>query len=151
MLVGLRFVGRMLVFMSTVLTGVLIVLHLGVFGMAVLMGVLVQMLVGVLMQVGCAPMPVLMTVAVRVFMGVQMFMFVLAFHDSSPPLEICSFPWKPSDFYTSQSPKLCRPRHARRIPEKPPGFPLCAWCNDRGTPALSLRAARIPGSRAGRH
>ncbi|MEW6386006.1 MAG: hypothetical protein AB1491_00595 [Thermodesulfobacteriota bacterium] len=60
--------------------------------MAMLVGVLVQMLVGVrmgvLMQVDFVSMPVLMTVDVRVFMGVQMLMFVLAFHGGSPWLKV---------------------------------------------------------------
>ncbi len=71
--------------MRPVLAGVLMVMHMGVTGMGVLMGMFMNMLVRVgvrmLMQVDFIPMPVLMAVYVRVFMGVQMHVFVFALHD----------------------------------------------------------------------
>ena len=73
-----------LMIMRTVLPGVLMLVHLGIARMGMLMGMFMEMLmsvgVGVLMQMDFVPMPVLMAVHVGMLMGVQMLMFVLAFH-----------------------------------------------------------------------
>ena len=74
--------------MRTVLPGVLMLVHLGIARMGMLMGMFMEMLmemlmsvgVGVLMEMDFVPMPVLMAVHVGMLMGVQMLMFVLAFH-----------------------------------------------------------------------
>jgi hypothetical protein len=75
---------QVFVLMRPVLAGMLMVMHMGVTGMGVLMGMFMDMLVRVgvrmLMQVNFIPMPVLMAVYVRVFMGVQMHVFVFALH-----------------------------------------------------------------------
>lgn len=93
-----RLMGRMLVLVRAMLPGVLMVVDMGVNAVAVLMGMLVQMLMGmrmrVLMQMGFLPMLVLMAVIMGMVVGVQMLMFMFAFHDGSP------------FFKSPQSPKL---------------------------------------------
>jgi hypothetical protein len=97
----LFFMRRVLVFMRTVLPGVLMVMHVGIDCMGVLMGMFMEMLMrmGVLMLVRMSFLSVdmLMAVHVGMLMRVQMFVFVLSFHGGLPLLQkiskICSFPW----------------------------------------------------------
>lgn len=82
---------EVLMLMRTVLPGVLMLVHLGIVRMGMLMGMFMEMLmsvgVGVLMQMDFLPMPVLMAMHVGMLMGVQVLMFVLAFHGCLPLLE----------------------------------------------------------------
>jgi hypothetical protein len=74
MLMDLRFMSRMLMLVRAMLSGVAVVVHMGVCPMGMFMGMLVQMLMGmrmrVLMQVDFLPMPVLMAVAMGMLVGV---------------------------------------------------------------------------------
>jgi hypothetical protein len=80
MLMEFGVMSGVLMIMRTVLPGVLMFVHPGIARMGMLMGMFMGVGVGVLMQMDFIPMPVLMAVHVGMLMGVQMLMFVLAFH-----------------------------------------------------------------------
>ena len=92
MIVFLFFMSRMHMLMGTMFPGVFVIMHMDVPGMFVgvrmLVDVLMRVDVRVLMRVHRISMPVLMVVLVGVFVGMQMLVFVLAFH--SRPSR-CSF------------------------------------------------------------
>ena len=70
----LVFMRRVLMFMRTMLPGMIMVMHMRVHGMGMLMGMLVQVFVYVgvpmLMRVDFVPVRMFMAVRVRMFMGV---------------------------------------------------------------------------------
>jgi hypothetical protein len=84
MIVFLFFMSRMHMLMGTMFPGVFVIMHMDVPGMFVgvrmLVDVLMRVDVRVLMRVHRISMPVLMVVLVGVFVGMQMLVFVLAFH-----------------------------------------------------------------------
>jgi len=81
----LFFMGRVHMLMGTMFTGVLVIMHMGIPGMLVgvrmLMDVLMRVGVRVLMGMHRISVPVLMVVVMGVFVGMQVLVFVLAFHD----------------------------------------------------------------------
>jgi hypothetical protein len=83
--------GRVLVFMCTMLPDVTMVMHMDVSGMLVGVGMLVQVLVamGVSMLVGVNHLVMLMFMVMRVgvIVGMQVFVLMCAFHDH-PSLDI---------------------------------------------------------------
>ena len=85
MIVFLFFMGRMHMLMRTMFPGVFVIMHMDIPGMfvGVRMFVDVLMCVGVRVLVGVnlIAMLVLMTVLVGVFVGMQVLVFVLAFHN----------------------------------------------------------------------
>ncbi len=86
-IVGFRFMPRMVMVVSSVVTRVLMVVCLGSTAMGVLMEMFVQVLVavsmGVFMAVRLAVMGMFVGVRMSVVMSVQMLVFVLSFHDKS--------------------------------------------------------------------
>ena len=84
-IMGLRFMVRMVMVMRAVIARVIMVVCLGSPPMGVLMEMFVQVLVGMamgmLMAVHLAVMGMFMGVPMRVVMGMQMLVFVLSFHN----------------------------------------------------------------------
>lgn len=84
MVVFLFFMGRVHMLMGTMFPGVFVIMHMDIRGMLVgvrmLVDVLMRVGVRVLMGVHHISMLVLMVVIVGVFVGMQVLVFVLAFH-----------------------------------------------------------------------
>ena len=84
-IVFLFFMGRVHMLMGTMFPGVVVIMHMGIPGMLVgvrmLVHVLMSMGMRVLMGMHRISMPVLMGVFMIVFVGMQVLVFVLAFHD----------------------------------------------------------------------
>jgi hypothetical protein len=99
-LVGLRVMRRMFMVMAAMLSGMLMVMHMGIFGMSVLVRMLVQMHMSVrvrmLMRMDYLFMMMLMAVHMGMLMRVQMLVFVFSFHDR--------LPLKDSQFLTNPAP-----------------------------------------------
>jgi hypothetical protein len=87
-LVDFRLMRRMHMLMAAMLSGMLMGMHVRIFCMSMLVGMLVQVLMGVrvrvLMRMDYICVKMLMAVHMGMLMRVQMFMFVLAFHDRLP-------------------------------------------------------------------
>jgi hypothetical protein len=85
MVVFLFFMGRMHMLMGTMFPGVFVIMDMDIPGMFVKVGMLVDVLmrvgVHVLVRVRHISMPVLMVVFVGMFMGMQVLVFVLTFHN----------------------------------------------------------------------
>jgi hypothetical protein len=84
MIVFLFLMGRMHMLMGAMFPGVFMIMHMDIPGMFVGVRMLVEVLmrvgVGVLVRVHHVFVPVLMIVIVGVFVGMQVLVFVLAFH-----------------------------------------------------------------------
>ena len=87
MIMGFRFMARMVMVMSPVVARVVMVVRLGSAAMGVLMEMFVQvfmaMSMGVLVAVYLAVMRMFVRVRMSVVMRVQMLVFVFSFHDKS--------------------------------------------------------------------
>ncbi len=95
------FMGRMLMVMGSMLTGMVMIMHVGILGMAVFMrmfvDVFVNMGVGVLVGVNHVPVGVRMAMNMGVFMGMQVAVFVFPFHAEVLPSEKLQVFHKPID------------------------------------------------------
>ena len=87
MVVNLGFMGRMFVIMRPMFSRMIVIVHMDIPTMFVLVNMLVNMFmtVGVRMLVGVlyVPMRMLMAMDVGVLMGVDVFVFMFAFHNNS--------------------------------------------------------------------